>query len=130
MIHELSIYLHLFNSAIGNILNFRQFGERDKMKVIEAVIRPVILDEVKIALKKIGIEKIMVSQLVNKGRKKSKTVINMGTGYMVGLMSKIKVEIIAADELVGRVIETIGNIAGTEHSGGCRILIRPCCDLN
>ena len=99
------------------------------MKVIEAIIRPSSLDEVKTALRKIGIENIIVSQLVKNGRKTSKIVIDLGTGYMVGLMSKIKVEIIAADELVGRVIETIGNIAGTERGGGCRISIRPCFDM-
>ena len=96
------------------------------MKVIEAIIRPASLDEVKAALRKIGIEKVMVSQLVKSGRQGSKIVIDRGAGYMVGLMSKIKVEIIATDELVARVIEVIGNVAGMERNGGCRIFIRPC----
>ena len=96
------------------------------MKVIEAIIRPANLDEVRAALRKIGIETIIVSQLFNRGRKKGKTMINHGAEYMVGLITKIKVEIVAADDLVGRVIEAIGNVAGTENAGGCRILIRPC----
>ena len=99
------------------------------MKIIEAVITATKLYEVKTALHKIGIEKIMVSQIVVNGRKKGNAVIHRGAGYMAGFMTKIKVEIIAADELVGRVIETIGEIASTERIGDCRILIHPFVEL-
>jgi nitrogen regulatory protein PII len=95
------------------------------MKVIEAIIRPANLDEVKAALLKMGIDRIMVSQFVNSGRKRSKAMIDKSTEYMNGLMTTIRVEIVAADELVGRVIETIGNVARTERKGDCRIFIRP-----
>ena len=94
------------------------------MKVIEAIIRPAKLDEVKAALQKMGIERITVSQRINNGRKNSKAIIDKSALYMVGLMTRIRVEIVAADELVGRVIETIGNVARTERKGDCRIFIR------
>jgi nitrogen regulatory protein PII len=97
----------------------------DIVKVIEAVINAANLDEIKAALHKIGIEKIMVSQIVINGRKQGKAVIHRGAEYMAGFMAKIKVEIVAADELVGRVIETIGEITSTERKGYCRILIHP-----
>ncbi len=96
------------------------------MKVIEAIIRPANLEEVRAALLKMGIDKIMVSHFVASGRKRSKSIIHMGTDYMTGLITRIRVEIVTADELVGRVIETIGNIAGAERRGGCRIFIRSC----
>ena len=99
------------------------------MKIIEAVITVTKLYEVKTALHKIGIEKIMVSQIVVNGRKKGNAVIHRGAEYMAGFMTKIKVEIIAADELVGRVIETIGEIASTERIGDCRILIHSFVEL-
>ena len=95
------------------------------MKVIEAVISTANLDEVKAALQKIGIEKIIVKQFVNNGRTKGRAVFHLGTDYMVGFMTRIKVKIVAADELVGRVIETIGEIARTERQGNCRIFIYP-----
>jgi nitrogen regulatory protein P-II 1 len=95
------------------------------MKVIEAVINTANLDEVKAALQKIGIEKIMVSQFVNNGRIKGRAAFHRGTDYMVGFMTRIKVEIVAADELVGRVIETMGEIARTERQGNFRIFIYP-----
>jgi nitrogen regulatory protein PII len=43
---------------------------------------------------------------------------------LIALMTKIRVEIVAADELVGIVIETIGNVLRTERNGDCRIFIR------
>jgi nitrogen regulatory protein P-II 2 len=95
------------------------------VKVIEAIISPANLDEVEAALQKMGIERITVCQLVSNGRKRSKAVIDKGAQYMTGLMTRIKVEIVAADELVGRVIEAIGNVARTERNGVCRIFIRP-----
>ena len=95
------------------------------MKVIEAIIRPANLDEIKAALQKMGIDRIMVSQFVNSGRKRSRAMIDMSAEYMTGLITKIKVEIVTADELVGRVIETIGNVARTERIGDCRIYVRP-----
>jgi len=97
----------------------------EEMKVIEAVIRQANLDEVKSALLKIGIDRIKVSQFVNSGRKRSKAMIDKSAEYMNGLMTRIRVEIVAADELVGRVIDTIGNVARTERYGDCRIFIRP-----
>jgi nitrogen regulatory protein PII len=95
------------------------------MKVIEAIIIPANLDEVKSALQEMGIEKIMVSQLIKNGHKRSKAMLDKRAEYMTGFMTKIRVEIVAANELVGRVIETIGNVARTERNGDCRIFIRP-----
>jgi len=95
------------------------------MKVIEAIIRPTNLDEIKASLQNMGIERIMVSQIFNNGRKKRKAMISKSAEYMTDLMTKIRVEIVAADELVERVIEIIGNVARTERYGDCRIFIRP-----
>lgn len=93
------------------------------MKLIEAVITTANLEEVKTALQRIGIEKIMIRRIVNNGRKKGWAVLHMGAEYMTGFMTKFKVEIIAADEMVGRVIETIAESARKECNATCRIFI-------
>jgi len=95
------------------------------MKVIETVISSASLDEVKAALQILGIEKIMVSRFVCNGSMKGRAAFHRGTEYMVGVITRIKVEVVAADDLVGRVIEAIGDIARTERQGNCRILIHP-----
>jgi nitrogen regulatory protein PII len=95
------------------------------MKVIEAVISTANLNEVKASLQNIGIEKIIVSQFVSNGSMRGRAAFHKGTEYMAGFMTRIKVEVVAADDLVGRVIETIGDIARTERQGNCRIFIHP-----
>lgn len=100
------------------------------MKLIEAMIRPFNLEEVKTALQEmgideIGVEEIMVSQLVSNGFKKGKELFYRGAEYAPDFMTKMKVEIIAADGLVDKIVETIRKIAGTERKGDCRIYILP-----
>jgi len=95
------------------------------MKLIEAVISVTSLEEIKTALSSIGIEKVMVRAFAKNSRDKGKRVLNLGADYVCGFMTKIKVEIIATDELVGKVIETIGEIVKKERQGICRILIHP-----
>jgi|SRR5208337_2999900 len=100
------------------------------MKLIEAVIRPDNMDEVKTALEQlgveeIGVEEIMVSRPVSHDSKKKGPMLYRGAEYVADFITKIKVEIIAADDLVGKVAETIVRIAATERKGDCRIYILP-----
>ena len=95
------------------------------MKLIEAVISVASLEEIKAALMTIGIEKVIVRRFVRNGHNKGKSVLDLGADYFSGFMTKIKVEIVATDELVGKVIDTIGEIVKKEHQGICRIFIHP-----
>ena len=100
------------------------------MKLIEAVIRPSNLEEVETALQEIGIEEIGVEEirvtpLVNNSLKKGEALLYRGVEYVPDLMARMKVEIIAADGLVDKIVETIRKIAGTERKGDCRIFILP-----
>jgi len=100
------------------------------MKLIGAVIRPFNLEKVKNALQEmgideIGVEQIMVSQLVSSGFKKGEELLYRGAEYAPDFMTKMKVEIIAADDLVDKIVETLRKIAGTEQKGDCRIFILP-----
>lgn len=93
------------------------------MKLIEAVIDTADMEEVRTALQRLGIERITVRRIVDKGRRKGAAVVYMGAEYMSEIMTKFKVEIVAADEMVGRVIETIADIARKECRATCRIFI-------
>jgi nitrogen regulatory protein PII len=115
-------------TMVGQVNNkIKQTNKEKKMKLIEAVIKPVNMDEVKTALQQlgleeIGVEEIMVSQPVNQG---SKPVFYRGAECVADFIAKIKVEIIAADDLVGKVSQTILKIAATERKRDCRIYILP-----
>jgi len=100
------------------------------LKLIEAVIKPGNMDEVKTALQQlgveeIGVEEIMVSKPVSQDSKKRETIFYRGAEYVTDFMTKIKVEIIAADYLVNKVAETILKIAATGQKSDCRIYILP-----
>ncbi len=95
------------------------------MKLIEAIIKPFKLDEVKDALNEIGIEGITVSEVKGYGRQKGHTELYRGAEYVVDFIPKIKLEIAVSNELVNKVVETILNTAKTGRIGDGKIFVIP-----
>ncbi len=93
------------------------------MKLVEAIIKPFKLDEVKDALNAIGIEGITVSEVKGFGRQKGHTELYRGAEYVVDFIPKIKMEIAVSDDLVSKVVETIENTAKTGRIGDGKIFI-------
>ena len=93
------------------------------MKKIEAIIKPFKLDEVKDALNEIGIQGITVSEVKGFGRQKGHTELYRGAEYVVDFLPKVKMEIIVADTLVARVLETIEKSAKTGRIGDGKIFV-------
>jgi nitrogen regulatory protein P-II 1 len=95
------------------------------MKLVEAIIKPFKLDEVKDALNQIGIEGITVSEVKGFGRQKGHTELYRGAEYVVDFIPKVKLEIAINDDLVAKVVETIVNTAKTGRIGDGKIFILP-----
>jgi nitrogen regulatory protein PII len=95
------------------------------MKLVEAIIKPFKLDEVKDALNDIGIEGITVSEVKGFGRQKGHTELYRGAEYVVDFIPKIKLEIAIADDLVAKVVETIETSARTGRIGDGKIFVIP-----
>jgi nitrogen regulatory protein P-II 1 len=95
------------------------------MKLIEAVIKPFKLDEVKDALNDIGIEGITVSEVKGFGRQKGHTELYRGAEYVVDFIPKVKLSIAVADELVAKVVGAIEETARTGRIGDGKIFIIP-----
>ena len=95
------------------------------MKKIEAIIKPFKLDEVKDALNAIGVQGITVAEVKGFGRQKGHTELYRGAEYVVDFLPKVKIEIIAADNLVPKIIETIETTAKTGRIGDGKIFIIP-----
>lgn len=93
------------------------------MKLVEAIIKPFKLDEVKDALNEIGIEGITVSEVKGFGRQKGHTELYRGAEYVVDFIPKVKLEIAVSDELVAKVVETIQNTAKTGRIGDGKIFV-------
>jgi len=93
------------------------------MKLIGAIIRPAKLREVKPALQEIGVEEIMETEVISHCTKTMEAVSYRGAEYVVDFIKKIRVEIVAADEVVNKVVKTVGSIAGAERREDCRIFV-------
>jgi nitrogen regulatory protein P-II 1 len=93
------------------------------MKKIEAIIKPFKLDEVKEALQEIGLQGITVTEAKGFGRQKGHTELYRGAEYVVDFLPKVKIEIVLADDLVEKAIETIQNAAKTGRIGDGKIFV-------
>jgi nitrogen regulatory protein P-II 1 len=95
------------------------------MKLIEAIIKPFKLDEVKDALSNISTEGITVSEVRGFGRQKGHTELYRGAEYVVDFIPKVKLEIAVSDEMVAKVVDAIENAARTGRIGDGKIFILP-----
>jgi len=93
------------------------------MKLIIAVIKPFKLDEVREALGAIGVAGMTVTEVKGYGRQKGQTEIYRGAEYAVNMLPKVKLEIVASNELAAKVVETIQQAANTESIGDGKIFV-------
>jgi len=93
------------------------------VKKIEAVIKPFKLDEVKNALNEIGVQGMTMVEAKGFGRQKGHTELYRGLEYVVDFLPKVKIEILASDDLAERIVETIVNSARTGRIGDGKIFV-------
>ena len=97
----------------------------DFMKLIIAVIKPFKLEEVRDALKDIGIQGLMVSEVKGYGRQDGHSEVYRGAEYTVSFVPKLKLEIVVADKDASKTVETIGEVAKTGKIGDGKIFVTP-----
>ena len=93
------------------------------MKKIEAVVQPFKLEEVKDALKNIGIDGMTISEVRGHGRQKGHKEVYRGQEYNVDLLPKVKFELVVSDLRFEEVLETITNAARTGKIGDGKIFV-------
>jgi nitrogen regulatory protein P-II 1 len=95
------------------------------MKKIEAIIKPYKLDEVKDALTGMGVIGMTVSEVRGFGRQKGHTELYRGSEYTIDFLPKIRIEIVVADAVVDKVVDTIAAAAKTGSIGDGKVFIMP-----
>jgi nitrogen regulatory protein P-II 1 len=93
------------------------------MTKVEAVIQTSKLDAVKDALHEIGVEGMTVLEARGHGRQKGHTEFYRGREYTVDLIPKIKIEMVLADDLVEKAVQTITTAARTGKIGDGKIFL-------
>ena len=93
------------------------------MKKIEAIIQPFKLEPVKEALHEISVQGMTVTEVKGFGRQKGIREVYRGMEYQVDFLPKVKIEIVAADDKVQAIIDTIVDKARTGRIGDGKIFV-------
>ncbi len=93
------------------------------MKLIEAIIKPFKLDDVRDAVQKVGVQGLTVTEVKGFGRQKGHTELYRGAEYVVDLLPKMRIEILVRDDEVDTVVEAIIGAANTGKIGDGKIFV-------
>lgn len=93
------------------------------MKLITAIVKPFKLDDVKDALKSIGVQGMTVSEVKGFGRQGGHTETYRGSEYEIDFVPKVRVDLVVDDSQVDSVVDTISTAAATGKIGDGKIWI-------
>jgi nitrogen regulatory protein P-II 1 len=93
------------------------------MTKLEAIIQPSRFEAVKEVLTELGVEGMTISDVRGHGRQKGHTEVYRGREYTVGLVPKIKIEMVLNDKLVNAAVDAIVQSAGTGQIGDGKIFL-------
>src|SRR4029077_7702845 len=121
--------LHFDDRLIGSI---RAPGAPDPsdndakaMKMITAIIRPWKLDDLQMAVARLGVSGITVTEVTGYGRQRGHAEHYRGSEYQVQFVPKLRVEIVLDDASAEAVIEAISNVCRTGKTGDGKIFLAP-----
>ena len=95
------------------------------MKLVTAIIKPFVLEDVKGALEQIGVLGMTVSEVQGYGRQKGHTEVYRGAEYTVDLVPKVKIEVLIDDADVEGVIDVVSKAAQSGRIGDGKIWVTP-----
>jgi nitrogen regulatory protein P-II 1 len=93
------------------------------MKRIEAIIQPHKLEDVKEALKGIGVDGMTITEVRGHGRQKGHKEVYRGMEYQVDLLPKVKVEMVIPDGRQEEITRTLISAARTGKIGDGKIFV-------
>ncbi len=93
------------------------------MKLITAVLKPHMLDEVKEALQAIGVQGMTVSEVKGFGRQGGHTETYRGAEYKVDFVPKLRLEVVVDEAEAAKVADTVRASAQTGNIGDGKIWI-------
>lgn len=99
------------------------------MKKIEAIIQPFKLEPVKEALHALSVQGMTVTEVKGFGVQKGIREVYRGMEYQVDFLPKVKIEIVAPDEKVKTIVDTIVAKARTGRIGDGKIFVYPVAEV-
>jgi len=98
--------------------------KEEKMKKIEAIIKPFKLEDVKDALVAAGIEGMTISEVKGYGRQQGHSELYRGSEYVIEFIPKVKIEIVVStQEFADTAVNVIKEAALTGKIGDGKIFV-------
>ena len=91
------------------------------MKLVTAIVKPFMLDDVKNALELIGIAGLTVSEVQGFGRQRGHTEVYRGAEYTVDFLPKVRLEVLVDDADAAGVLDAIVTAAHTGSIGDGKV---------
>jgi nitrogen regulatory protein P-II 1 len=95
------------------------------VKLVVAIVKPHRLDEVKEALRGLGVYGLTMSDVEGFGRQRGHTEVYRGAEYQVDFVPKVKIEVLCDDDQAGSIADEIAKAARTGKIGDGKIWIAP-----
>ena len=95
------------------------------MKLIVGIVKPFKVDDVKDAIKELGVQGLTLSDVQGFGRQRGHTEVYRGAEYTVDFMPKVRIEILVDDGDVDRVVQQLLTTANTGKIGDGKVWVVP-----
>ena len=95
------------------------------MKMVTAIIKPFVLEDVKGALEQLGVLGMTVSEVQGYGRQKGHTEVYRGAEYSVDFVPKVRIEVVTDDATAEKVLDAIAETARTGKIGDGKVWVTP-----
>ena len=93
------------------------------MKLVTAIVKPHKLDEVKEALKAENVQGMTVSEVQGFGRQRGHTEVYRGAEYQIDFVPKVRIEVLADEADVARLLEVIVEAAKSGKIGDGKVWV-------
>ena len=95
------------------------------MKLIVGIIKPFKLDDVKDAVKELGVQGLTISDVQGFGRQRGLTEVYRGAEYSIDFVPKVRVEILVDDHDADRVVQRLIETARSGQIGDGKVWVVP-----
>ncbi len=99
------------------------------MKKLDMIIRPHKLDDVRDALRAVGVQGMTVTEVRGFGRQKGKTEVYRGSEYSITFLPKVRLEVLVADSMLEQTMKAASEAARTGRIGDGKIMVTDVLDV-
>jgi len=93
------------------------------MKLVNALVKPFKLDEIKEALATLGLPGITITEAKGFGRQRGHTEVYRGSEYKVDFLPKVRIDVLCETSMADKVADVIADAARTGKIGDGKIWV-------